>query len=186
MADGSAPDVVARYEKLARDFGSRVDAVPPDKWSAQSPCTEWTARDVVAHVIGVQQRTVNGAEDGAAELSPDEDPKAAYARSLQSVMTALRNPDVMKRTVDGPFGPMPMEQLVGRILSTDVLVHTWDLARAAGLDEQLDADAVGHAYEGVKPLDQAIRVPGVFGPKVTPPAGADQQTEFLCFLGRQV
>lgn len=29
-------------------------------------------------------------------------------------------------------------------------------------------------------------IPGVFGPEVTPPEGADLQTEFLCFLGRQV
>jgi uncharacterized protein (TIGR03086 family) len=178
-------DLVDRYQKLARDFGARVDAVPAEKWSAQSPCTEWTARDVVAHVIGVQQHAINGA-DGAGELSADEDPKTAYNRTLQSVMGRLNDPEALQRTVNGPFGPMTMEQLVGRILSTDILVHTWDLARAAGLDEQLDADAVGHAYEGVKPLDEAIRQPGVFGPKVTPPAGADQQTEFLCFLGRQV
>jgi hypothetical protein len=31
-----------------------------------------------------------------------------------------------------------------------------------------------------------LRQPGAFGPKVDPPAGADLQTEFLCFLGRRV
>jgi len=36
---------------------------------------------------------------------------------------------------------------------------------------RINADAVGQAYEGLKP-------------KVTPLAGVDLQTEFLCFLGR--
>jgi hypothetical protein len=41
-------------------------------------------------------------------------------------------------------------------LPEDVLIHTWNLARATGGDT-----------------------------KVTPPPGADVQTEFLCFVGRQ-
>jgi hypothetical protein len=81
---------------------------------------------------------------------------------------------------------MPAEQLIGRMISSDVLIHTWDLARAVGGDERLDADAVTGTYSGLKPMDAMIRMPGVFGPKVTPPEGADEQTELLCFLGRQV
>ncbi|CAB4600988.1 unannotated protein [freshwater metagenome] len=81
---------------------------------------------------------------------------------------------------------MPAEQILGRLVATDVLVHTWALARAVGGDETLPVDAVEGAYSGLKPMDAMIRQPGVFGPKVEPPAGADLQTEFLCFLGRQV
>ena len=50
----------------------------------------------------------------------------------------------------------------------------------------LDQDAVGHAFEGLKPVDAMLRREGVFGEKVEPPEGADQQTQLLCFLGRQV
>jgi len=76
--------------------------------------------------------------------------------------------------------------LIGRLIATDVLVHTWDLARAVGGDERLDLAAVSDAYSGLKPMDEMIRRPGVFGPKIEPPAHADEQTEFLCFLGRRV
>ena len=31
-----------------------------------------------------------------------------------------------------------------------------------------------------------MRVPGVFGPKVEAPAGADEQTRMLAFMGRSV
>jgi hypothetical protein len=67
----------------------------------------------------------------------------------------------------------------------DVLVHTWDLARTVGADEHLDEELVRQAYEVLKPMDAMIRQPGVFGAKLEPPAGADLQTEFLYFLGRQ-
>jgi uncharacterized protein (TIGR03086 family) len=81
---------------------------------------------------------------------------------------------------------MPAEQMIGRLTCTDVLVHTWDLARAVGGDETLDADAVAGAFSGLKPMDAMIRMPGVFGPKVDAPSDADEQTEFLTFLGRTV
>jgi hypothetical protein len=67
----------------------------------------------------------------------------------------------------------------------DLLVHTWDLARAVGADEHLDEDSVRDAYETLKPMDAMIRQPKVFGPKLEPPLDADQQREFLYFLGRR-
>jgi hypothetical protein len=67
----------------------------------------------------------------------------------------------------------------------DLLVHTWDLARAVGADDHLHEDSVHHAYEALKPMDAMIRQPNVFGPELEPPPGADLQTEFLYFLGRR-
>jgi hypothetical protein len=34
-------------------------------------------------------------------------------------------------------------------------------------------------------MDAMIRQPGIFGPKLDPPPGADEQTQLLYFLGRQ-
>jgi hypothetical protein len=80
---------------------------------------------------------------------------------------------------------MRVGEIIGRFVCMDVLVHTWDLARTVGADERLDEEMVRQAYDALKPMDAAIRQPGVFGPKLEPPAGADLQTEFLYFLGRR-
>ena len=48
----------------------------------------------------------------------------------------------------------------------DVLIHTWDLARAAGLDEQLDPQIVSDMLVGMLPLDDMLRGSGHYGPKV--------------------
>lgn len=175
-----------RYLRLADAFAARLEAAPDDALSAQSPCPEWTARDVVVHVMGGQRGITAALTGGTAEEVPaDADIKEAFRSTYAAFKDAISTAD-LQTPVPGPMGPMPAELLIGRLLASDVLVHTWDLARAVGGDERLDEDAVAHAYEGLKPMDAMIRRPGVFGDKVEPPAGADLQTEFLCFLGRAV
>jgi uncharacterized protein (TIGR03086 family) len=179
-------EAVERYQGLAEQFGARVEATPDDKWSAQAPCEEWKARDVVAHIVDGQRRIVAGLRGAElVAMGADEDPKRAFRESNAALAEALEEPGALAKEVPGPMGNMAVELFLGRILASDVLVHTWDLARAVGGDERLDADAVAHAYEGLKPMDAMLRRPGVFGPKVEPPADADLQTEFLCFLGRR-
>jgi uncharacterized protein (TIGR03086 family) len=174
------------YRKLADDFGSRVNSVPDAAWDNQSPCPEWKARDVVAHVAGVARHFVSVASGTPEPTDAPDDVKAAWTVARAEVEAALADPDRAAAVVESPFGPMPFEQLVGNIVCVDMLVHTWDLARAAGLDERLDQGTVAHAFEALKPLDANLRGPGLFAPAVEPPAGADQQTQFLSFLGRKV
>ena len=71
-------------------------------------------------------------------------------------------------------------------LAPEVEIDLGELEPVGGGDERLDADAVSHAYSGIKPMDAMIRRPGVFGPKVEAAPGDDLQTEFLKFLGRNV
>lgn len=179
-------DVIDRITKLVHDFDARVQAASADSWGNQSPCAEWKARDVVVHV----GNSLLGLGAGLAgregrQIGPDEDITAAWNEARDTFLGALDGAD-LSTTLPGPFGPMPAEQLIGRLISTDVLVHTWDLARAVGGDEHLDAEAVAGAYSGLKPMDAMIRQPGVFGAKVEAATDADLQTEFLSFLGRAV
>jgi uncharacterized protein (TIGR03086 family) len=173
-------DAIDRFKGVVAGFDARVQAAPADVWDNPSPCTEWKARDVVAHVVNNFGRFT-----GAEPIEADGDVVAAWNTSRDAMHELVATAD-LSANVDGPFGPMPLEQLLSRIIATDTLVHTWDLARAVGGDETLDADAVTGAYSGMKPMDAMIRRPGFFDAKVEPPAGADEQTELLAFLGRHV
>lgn len=175
-----------RYQLIAGAFDARVQAARPDRWDDQSPCTEWKARDVVAHVVDNHRRLI--AQVSGVETTPmtaDEDPKAAWTSAYATMRQLTGDPEAMGHTVEGPMGAMPLSQMVPQFVCMDMLVHTWDLARAVGGDEQLDQEAVRDAYETVKPMDAMIRQPNVFGPKLDPPSGADVQTQFLYFLGRR-
>jgi uncharacterized protein (TIGR03086 family) len=182
-------EAIDRYVRLGDQFGARVDAAPDDAWANPSPCEGWVARDVVNHVVATQQRLVwrlKGSDGEPPEPAADVDPKQLWRESFAATKEALDQPGALEKMVPGPGGgEMPIEMAVGRIYATDVLVHTWDLARAVGGDERLDQDACAQAHKGLQPMDEMIRQAGVFGPKVEAPEGADAQTQFLCFTGRR-
>lgn len=179
-------DVQDAYWRVAQGFDAAVRTVTPDKWQAQSPCERWSARDVVAHVVAGHRGVIAGVRGGEpAPLGADEDPGQAWAEASRAINEITGDPEALTREIDGPVGKMPAGQIIGQFVTMDLLVHTWDLARAVGADERLDEDSVRRAYEALKPMDAMIRQPNVFGPKLEPPPGADLQTEFLYFLGRR-
>lgn len=179
-------EVQDRYGQVAKGFDATVRAASPDKWEAQSPCEQWKARDVVAHVVAGHRGVIAGVSGGESEpLDADEDPRQAWQEASEAVAQITGDREALAKEIDGPVGKMPAGEVIDRFVTMDVLVHTWDLARAVGADERLDEDAVRRGYEALKPMDAMIRQPNVFGPKLDPPAGADLQTEFLYFLGRR-
>ena len=171
-------DSAQRYRMIAGGFDSRVNGISGDGWNAPSPCAEWSARDVVGHVVGNHRWLATRVRGGEpAPMADDEDPAEAWRGAYGGVLAITEDPAAMATMVEGPMGEMPFEQMLGSFVCMDVLVHTWDLARASGADECLDEASVAAAYETMKPLDDQIRQPGIFGPKLEPPAGADTQTE---------
>ncbi len=178
-------EVIDRFTSLVNGFDARVQAAPSDSWNNPAPCDGWTAADVVDHITTNMNNVAAGLTDTEPVATDKTQPLATWNASKSALLDILATADLSKN-VAGPFGPMPAEQLIGRFIATDVLVHTWDLARSVGGDEALDQDTVAAAYSGLKPMDAMLRQPGVFGPKIEAAEGDDLQTEFLKFLGRAV
>jgi uncharacterized protein (TIGR03086 family) len=178
-------EVSERYRVIADGFEQRLRGIAPDSWSAPSPCTEWTARDVVVHVISTHRR-VRGSLDESEPVEVDAagDLEPQWVAARRAVDSALADPELAEKTIGGMFGEQPFESLVGRLLCADTLVHTWDLARATGQSERLDPNGVARASDFLSPIDEAIRRPGGFAAKIPPAEGADAQTAFLNFCGR--
>ncbi|MEX1107251.1 MAG: TIGR03086 family metal-binding protein [Ilumatobacteraceae bacterium] len=179
-------EIIDRTTSMLQAFDARVQAAPAGSWDNPAPCEGWVARDIIVHVgsnILPLGTTLQGTD--RREFAPGDDIVAAWNDARDTFTAGLTTGD-LTANVPGPFGPMPAGDLIGRFVAMDLLVHTWDLARAVGGDERLDPDVVAAAYSGLKPMDAMIRQPGVFGPKTEAPEGADLQTEFLCFLGRPV
>jgi len=188
-----------RFARVSAGFLARIEAVPADRWDNPTPCPNWTARQVVAHVINEQRRvlaTVRRTEPKdlygvpvvemgvVPQVTEQADLAAAWREIGLGLVDAIDDPASADAELPTPVGPLPFAAMADA-LPEDVLIHSWDLARATGGDELLDQEAVAHIYEKFKPLDEALRQPWAFGPKLTPPPGADLQTEFLCFVGRR-
>jgi uncharacterized protein (TIGR03086 family) len=179
-------DASDRYQSNAAGFDARVVAVPADRWENQSPCEDWTARDVVRHVVATSGMFLGFADQKLPPApSVDEDPVAAWHSARDAIQRALEDPQVAQKEYDGMFGKATFEQGVHKFLAPDALVHTWDLARATGLDDTLPEKASQDVLEALEPMDDKMRGPGAFADKIEPPPNADAQTRMLCFLGRR-
>jgi uncharacterized protein (TIGR03086 family) len=179
-------DISDRYERVAGGFTARLAGVDAERWGEQSPCTDWDARGVVTHVIRTHRAVLSRLDGGEPdEVDPDGDLAAQWADASGAVVAALEDPELAAFVVGGMFGEQSFESLVGRLVCSDTLVHTWDLARATGQDETLDPESVARSQEFLLPIDEAIRRPGGFAAKIEPDEGADEQTRFLNFCGRR-
>jgi uncharacterized protein (TIGR03086 family) len=182
-------DVSSRFARLAAQFSARVDAVPAGAWDNPAPCEGWVARDVVRHMVewvpGFLSSTL-GIELPAGP-SVDEDPAGAWHALADGIQGILDDPAVATRTFTHEhIGEQTVEQAIDMIVVGDVLIHTWDLARATGQDETLDAEQVHQMASGMEAFEDAIRNSGQFGPRVEVAADADEQTRLLAFMGRKV
>jgi uncharacterized protein (TIGR03086 family) len=174
------------YRAYAAGFDRRVQAVPPDRWDRDSPCEDWKARDVVRHVVDTSTMFLGFIDEQLDAPSPDNDPVNAWHAARDAIQSALDNPATAQREYKGMWGTGTFEQGVARFLGPDLIVHTWDLARATGGDEQLDDDACRAILREWSPMDEMMRRPGAFGPKINPPQADDPQTQLLNFAGRRV
>jgi uncharacterized protein (TIGR03086 family) len=176
-----------RYRNAADTFGARVREVPADAWERPSPCEGWVARDVVRHLV----EWVPGFFGGTAGLdlgaipSVDDDPAAAWSALDAALQAALDDRSVATRTFEMQGRTETIEGAIGSIVLGDVVIHTWDVARATGLDERLDPDEVHGMLEGMVQMEEPMRQSGHFGPRVEVPADADEQTRLIAFTGRQ-
>ena len=177
-----------RFRRFAGTFTERVEGVPDGAWDAPAPCEGWVARDVVAHLCEWVPGLFSSAYGLPAPDGPTaaDDPAGAWRALRDWIQAALDDPEVAAREADLPMGRMALGAAVDMIVTGDVFLHTWDLARATGQAETLDPEEVHRALEGMLPMDDVLRQSGHYGPKVDVPADADEQTRLLAFIGRQV
>ncbi len=136
--------------RAGAEFAGRLELVVTSDWERATPCDDWTVRDLVNHVVGGNFRyamILDGAAPAAVLATHrldvlGSDPVGAFRSGFREVTEAFARPGASTAMVNHPkSGTMPGAHL--RILRVDELaVHSWDLARAIGLDERLDDDLV--------------------------------------------
>ena len=176
------------YRQIAGHFTDLVANVDPARWDDPAPCEGWVARDVVRHLVTwFPGFLAHGAGvELAAGPDVDTDPYAAWTAMSEQVQALLDDPASEEISYTGPPGTHPLPQAIAQFFTSDVFLHSWDLARATGQDETLDAERCAAMLAGMEPWDEALRSSGHYGPRQPVADDADAQTRLLAFIGRTV
>jgi uncharacterized protein (TIGR03086 family) len=179
-------EIAERYRRIAAQFTDRATHVPASAWDNTAPCEGWVARDVVRHMTEWMSGFLlgNWGIDLPVIPSVDDNPLGAWLAVDGAIQAGLDDPDVATHQSDSPAGSKSFEEAIAMFCIADVLVHTWDLARATGLDETLDASEVHGLVDSMAPMEEAMRNSGHYGPRVEVPDDADEQTRLIAFTGR--
>jgi uncharacterized protein (TIGR03086 family) len=171
-------------------FGQRLGQVG-DRWSAPTPCADWDVRTLVNHVVGevlwvpplLAGKTVEEVGDRFDGDVLGEDPHARWAEAVRDALAAAGEPGVQDRTVHLSFGEFPGSEYLGQITS-DLTIHSWDLARALGADDHLKGELFEFVDTFLGPQLAAWRSAGAFGPVAPVASDASAQDRFLAATGR--
>jgi uncharacterized protein (TIGR03086 family) len=189
-------ELVERYRRRADAFEAKVEAVAPERWANQSPCAKWSARDVVNHIVsmhGVMLRPVNKAPPKSPTV--EDDPLGAFRAARASVEAVLADPELAGADCDTPAGRMTVADHIDQVISDDLVLHGWDLARATGQNEAMDQEDVERLWANNSAIPAEViemyRTPGafgpgieVFGPEIKVAEDAPLQDRLLGFIGR--
>jgi uncharacterized protein (TIGR03086 family) len=190
-------DSDAERAPLAEQLGRAFDAVAglignirPDQWSAPTPCTDWTVRRLVNHLIGMNRVFVALLADQPPPPRPsadhvEGDPVGAYRDSAAALQAAFGRPGVLERSYHGPLGTATgAERLQIRLY--DLLAHGWDLAQATKQPVDLPDDLAEQSltFARTQLIEQAR--PGRFGPAQIVGEQAPAIERLVAFLGRPV
>jgi len=184
-------DLKSLFRRAAEGFGRHVHAVGAGQWQDPTPCDDWDVRTLVNHVA-VEQLWVPPLAGGSTvadvgdRLDGDQlgaDPIDAWDAAVDASLRTFEAPGALDGTVSLASGPRPMSEYCWE-MTTDALIHSWDLARGIGADETLDPELAQLVYERTLPMAEHLQETGMFKPPVPVPDDAPLQTKLLALFGR--
>jgi uncharacterized protein (TIGR03086 family) len=172
-------------------FGQRLKVVDAAHWKAVTPCTDWDVRTLVNHVVGellwvpplLEGKTIAEVGDRFDGDILGDDPLAIWIDAAAGAQAAASQPGAQERTVHLSFGDFPGGDYLGQVTS-DVIIHSWDLARAVGADDRLNSALVEFVDDFLSPQVDAWRSAGAFGPAIDVAPDAGAQDRLLAQTGR--
>lgn len=167
-------------------FGERLELVID--WTAPTPDDDWDVTALVRHVVEEQQwvplllagRTVGEARSRLLPLGDDLPAEWNRYSAEATRAWASVDPDAV---VDLSYDRVPASAYL-REQASDVIVHTWDLARAVGGNESLGDTLVSAAWTVFEPQKDTLEASGLFASPVPVDASASLQSRLLALTGR--
>ena len=178
-------EAAARHQAYAARFATLIDGVTD--WAAPTPVREWTTRDVASHLIEWLPGFLSLGSTVTLPAVPAvaADPAEAWRVHAGGVQAVLDDPGVDRQVFHSRmFDELPLAAAIDQFYTTDVFLHSWDLARASGQDDTLDEGTCAQLLAGMQQMREVIRQSGQFGDQQPVGADAGPQEHRIAFIGR--
>ncbi|HEX7659586.1 MAG TPA: TIGR03086 family metal-binding protein [Pseudonocardiaceae bacterium] len=184
-------DLPQAHGQAMTEFDHGVHAVGQDQWDLPTPCTRWTVRNLVNHLVYEQlwaPLLLGGAtiEEVGDRFEGDvlgHDPVAAWTAASGAARRAWTEPGAVDRRVHVSWGVIDAIEY-GWQMTVDLAVHGWDLTAGIGKPVVLSDELARTLLHQVEPVAESWQDSGAFGRPVPVSEDADPQTRLLGLLGR--
>lgn len=182
-------DLYTLYHRTLECWAERVNAVAAGQWDDLTPCTEWSVRDLVNHVVGEDLWTVplmrgRTIEDVGTAFDGDvlgEDPIGRALQAAAEARSVVAETLPRGEKVHLSYGEEDAGEYI-RQLAADHLVHAWDVAAATGGKRWLDPQLVSEVKTWFAQREELYRAGGIVGPRGAP--SGEPQNDLLAAFGR--
>jgi len=177
-------DPLEQLDQLGPLLANVVGNITPAQLDNETPCAQFTVRDVLEHMVGGATAFAAAFRgQPASPVAPTGDVLDEFGPALTNLATAMHEPGALDRTVQAQFGAVPGETFA-RFVVLDGLVHGWDLATATSQPyeppEALVADVAAFASAALDPL----RDGDTFAAAVRAPKGSTPIEQLASLTGR--
>jgi len=177
------------HRRAVEHWAARVAAVKNDQWEDPTPCTQWSVRQLVNHVVGEELWTApllrgQSIEEVGGRFDGDvlgQDPLAKARAAADEAAAVVDEIAPGGGQVHLSYGEEDMGEYVHQ-LCADHLIHGWDLAAATGGDTSMDPELVAEIGAWFAQREPMYRGAGIIGPRL--PGAGDPQSDLLAGFGR--
>jgi uncharacterized protein (TIGR03086 family) len=184
--------LLEQYEHALGGVDACIALIADDQWSSPTPCRDWDVRALVAHLVDEVRWVPYLLDGGSVAAAGDrfsgdplgDDAKAAWGETSRVARQALHADGALDHTVSLSYGETSARDYIWQ-MTVDATVHTWDLARGIGADDQLDPELVRRIFLETEKDTESLATSGLFDPPVAVAGHADLQTRMLALFGRR-
>lgn len=182
-------DFLDAHAEALRGFDELVHRIGRDQWADPTPCTEWTVRDLLGHLVyeqlwapellgGATMEQVGDRYDG--EQLGDH-PVRRWETASRAARRAFE--ETGRETVHVSFGEIPLADY-GWQMTGDLAVHGWDLAVAIGAEYRIGDALAEDLLAELGPQVSGWQGGGIFAAPVATGPDATPSDKLVALLGR--
>ena len=183
-------DVGTSYRRSVEGWIRTVSNAGGD-WSRATPCTEWSVRVLINHMVYedqwtkplVERQTIAEVGDSFEGDLLGDDPQGVARVAADEALAAVADQLPRGGSVNLSYGDEDIAEYI-RQLTADHLIHGWDLAAATGQDRRLDPEVVAEVAAWYRDQENSYRSSGSVAARPESAQGGDPQSDLLIAFGR--